>query len=347
MRWVSSRHATSNRARPTRVVCAALVCAGVALAAACGHDANAPIARVVIPPGSSLRAATDSLAHAGVVKWPLAFRTYAALGGRDREIRAGEYRFPRGASWSRILHDLTTGQGIEKRLTIPEGFAIRDMGPLFAHTLGTPAESLDVAVRDSALRAELHDPAVTLEGYLFPDTYQFPWGTPARVAVGEMVHRFEEVWRPEWDERVAELGLTRHELLTLASIVEEEARVDSERAVIAAVYYNRLRRGMPLQADPTVLYALGEHRDRVLYRDLDVDSPYNTYRHAGLPPGPISSPGRASIEAALFPASVPYLYFVALPDGHHEFSTTFREHQNARRTARRAAAQHEAARPAQ
>ncbi len=308
------------------------------LLAACAGG-GAPV-RVTIPPGASFRAATDSLAHAGVVRWPTAFRLYAAIGGRDRAIRAGEYQFRRGASWSHVLHDLTVGPGIEKRLTIPEGFSIREMTPLLSSALGTPAESLAAAVRDSALRAEVNDPAETLEGYLFPDTYRFPWGTPARVAVTEMVHRFEDVWQPEWTARLAALHLTRHDVVTLASIVEEEARVDSERAIIAGVYYNRLRRGMPLQADPTVQYALGTHHERVLYRDLTVNSPYNTYRHAGLPPGPISSPGRASLEAALFPADVPYLYFVALPDGHHDFSTTYREHQNARRSVRRDAGRH-------
>jgi UPF0755 protein len=321
------------------------VAAALAVAvAACAGDGT-PV-RVTIPPGSSLRTASDSLAHAGVVRWPTVFRLYAAVGGRDRDIRAGEYRFRRGAAWSQILHDLTAGQGIEKRITIPEGYSIRQMVPVFAAALGTRPESLQVAVRDSALRVEVGDPAETLEGYLFPDTYRFPWGTPARVAVAEMVQRFADVWRPEWNQRLDTLHLTRHDVVTLASIVEEEARVDSERAIIAGVYYNRLRRGMPLQADPTVQYALGAHRERVLYRDLNVDSPYNTYRHPGLPPGPISSPGRARLEAALYPADVPYLYFVALPDGHHDFSTTFREHQDARRTARREAAARQRAHPA-
>jgi UPF0755 protein len=129
--------------------------------------------------------------------------------------------------------------------------------------------------------------------------------------------------------------MTRHQVMTLASIIEKEARVASERPTIAAVYHNRLKRGMPLQADPTVLYALGRHENRVLYRHLEVESPYNTYRNPGLPPGPIASPGLASIEAALFPADVPYLYFVAHPDGHHEFRATLREHNEAVRQMRR------------
>jgi len=139
--------------------------------------------------------------------------------------------------------------------------------------------------------------------------------------------------------------MTRHQAITLASIIEKEARVDSERPIISAVYHNRLKRGMPLQADPTILYALGRHASRVLYRDLDVKSPYNTYRNTGLPPGPIASPGSASIEAALYPASVPFLYFVAHPDGHHEFRTTLREHNEAVRRMRALRRQAASSRP--
>ena len=153
-----------------------------------------------------------------------------------------------------------------------------------------------------------------------------------------MVRQFESRWRPQWTARLDSLGLTRHELVTLASIVEKEARVADERPIIAAVYCNRLRIGMPLQADPTVQYTLPSHVDRVLYAHLETASPYNTYRNAGLPPGPIASPGTASLEAALYPAAVPYLYFVARPDGRHEFRTTFAEHTRAREQVRRSAA---------
>jgi UPF0755 protein len=143
------------------------------------------------------------------------------------------------------------------------------------------------------------------------------------------------MWKPEWDERLQALAMSRHDVITLASIIEKEARLAEERPVISAVYHNRLKIGMLLQADPTVQYALGKHVDRVLYKDLEVDSRYNTYKHKGLPPGPIASPGEAAIEAALFPANVPYLYFVAHPDGHHEFRRTFTEHTAARAQIRR------------
>jgi UPF0755 protein len=158
---------------------------------------------------------------------------------------------------------------------------------------------------------------------------------PARTAVRQLVRRFQTVWDPSWDAQLQRLAMSRHDIVTLASIIEKEARLPEERPVISAVYHNRLRDQMPLQADPTVQYARGQHTARVLYRDLEIDSPYNTYRHRGLPPGPIASPGRASIEAALFPARVPYKFFVAHPDGHHEFRVTFEEHVEARQDVRR------------
>ncbi|NBS59975.1 MAG: endolytic transglycosylase MltG, partial [Betaproteobacteria bacterium] len=172
-------------------------------------------------------------------------------------------------------------------------------------------------------------PASSFEGYLFPDTYTFPDNATARDAVRVMVERFEKVWKPEWTARAAEVKMSRHEVLTLASIVEREVFRNDERPVVAAVYLNRLKAHIPLQADPTVQYALGKKPGRVLYRDLRVVSPYNTYLNPGLPPGPIASPGAASIEAALHPAKVPYRFFVAAPDGHHEFRRTFAEHEAA------------------
>jgi UPF0755 protein len=185
------------------------------------------------------------------------------------------------------------------------------------------------------MRRRLDVPTPTLEGYLFPDTYSFPDGTTGRAAVTTMVRRFEQIWQPAWNARLEAMAMNRHDVMTLASIVEKEARLAPERPVIAAVYLNRLRTGMRLQADPTVQYALGAHVARVMYKDLAVESPYNTYKYAGLPPGPIASPGQASIIAALNPASVPYRYFVAHPDGHHEFHVDFASHSRAVAAVRR------------
>lgn len=313
---------------------------GAALAvAACGgsgDDGGEPT-RVVIPPGSSFRAAADSLERNGVVGSSRMFRLYAKLRGRDRALKPGTYELPAGADWDAALDALTEGRALTASVTIPEGLDLRAIVPLVSERLGVPPDSVRAAVRDSAHRARLGVPAETLEGYLFPATYTFPLGTSARSVVDEMVRQFESRWMPEWTARLDSLGLTRHELVTLASIVEKEARVADERPIIAAVYCNRLRIGMPLQADPTVQYALPSHVDRVLYTHLETDSPYNTYRNVGLPPGPIASPGTASLEASLHPASVPFLYFVARPDGRHEFRTTFAEHSRAREQVRRAA----------
>jgi conserved hypothetical protein, YceG family len=317
--------------RSTRMTCIVLV---AMLLAGCGKRPRGPIGRVTVPPGVPFRVAADSLASEGFIRWPRLFRAYAKLRGRDRDIQAGTYALQYGMGYDELLHALQQGVGLERRVTIPEGYAIREIVPVLANALGVPEDSVQAAVRDSAMRSELHVPTETLEGYLFPDTYIFSYGTPARQAVREMVDRFEQIWQPAWDAQLQKLSMSRNEIITLASIIEKEARLPEERPVISAVYHNRLHKHMLLQADPTVQYALGEHHDRVLYKDLEIDSPYNTYRHAGLPPGPIASPGRASIEAALFPAHVPYLFFVAHPDGHHEFRTTFKAHKEARRELR-------------
>ena len=291
--------------------------------------------RVLVPHGATLRVAAESLAKAGVVQNATAFRLYGMMRGSDRSIRAGTYVFKRGISWGEVLDDLRGGKGLEHAITIPEGWSLIQIVPQLARVLDVPVDSVQAAVRDTALLHTLDVPTPTLEGYLFPDTYVFPDGTTARAAVHVMVDRFQRVWQPEWNERVQALAMSRNDVMALASIVEKEARLPEERPVIAAVYLNRLKAGMLLQADPTVQYALGKHVARVFYKDLEVESPYNTYKHTGLPPGPIASPGKPSIVAALNPANVPYTYFVAHPDGHHEFTTSFAAHSIAVRSARR------------
>jgi UPF0755 protein len=310
-----------------------LLVAGVVALVACGPSGR-PV-RVVVPQGASFRAAADSLAKAGVIQAPALFRLYAKLRGGDRRIKAGTYLLRRGSSWNGVLTALREGKGLMFTVTIPEGFTLSQIVPLVGRVLGVPQDSVIAAARDTAHLHRLGVPTPTLEGYLFPDTYMFLPGTPARVAVSAMVRRFEQVWRPEWTARLDTLGMTQHQVVTLASIVEREAKRPDERPVIAGVYRNRLRSRMRLEADPTVQYARGIHTNRVLFKDLDVDSPYNTYKHAGLPPGPIASPGAASLRAALYPADVPYKFFVAYPDGRHEFTVDFTQHTVARRRALR------------
>jgi UPF0755 protein len=326
-----------SSARRARAFAAA---AALGAATACGGSGMpaGAVAHVTIPAGASLRSASDSLAEHGLVSSATLFRWFMRARGGAHDIKAGNYALRYDLSWRELVHALREGEGIENRLTIPEGWSLAQIVPALAQALGAPEDSVDAAARDSTLRDALAVPAATLEGYLFPDTYVFGYGTAPRTAVREMTHRFERMWDPAWDDRLQELAMSRNDIVTLASIIEKEAVLPEERPVISAVYHNRLKRRMALQADPTVQYALGLHRDRVLYRDLLVDSPYNTYKYPGLPPGPIASPGRASLEAALYPAHVSYLYFVAMPDGHHEFRRSYAAHAEAVSAARRARA---------
>ncbi|MEO6445725.1 MAG: endolytic transglycosylase MltG [Gemmatimonadaceae bacterium] len=310
---------------------------------ACGGDG--PPQRVTVPPGASFRVATDSLVERGIVRYPRVFRAYAKFAQRDRSIRAGTYEFRAGQGWDEILASLAGGKSLSHTFTIPEGYSLVGIRGVVSESLDVPPESLDVAARDTALLRKLDVPTPTLEGYLFPDTYTFPPGATARDVVATMTARFEDQWQEEWNPLIQAMAMSRHDIVSLAAIIEKEARLPEERAVISAVYHNRLKIRMPLQADPTVQYALGKHVERVLYKDLEIDSRYNTYKYPGLPPGPIASPGAASLEAAVKPAQVPYLYFVAHPDGHHEFRRTFREHVQAIGQMKQARRALDAARP--
>lgn len=305
----------------------------IATLASC-RDVNSANVKVVIPRGANLRIAAESLANAHVIRNATAFRLYGLVRGRDRSLKAGTYVISPRLSWAEVLDVLHGGKSVEERITIPEGWSLEQIVPQLAHVLNAPVDSVRAAVRDTALLHALDIPTETLEGYLFPDTYVFPDGTSARAAVKLMVDRFRQVWQPEWDQQLQARAMSRNDVMALAAIVEKEARLPEERPVIAAVYLNRIRTGMRLQADPTVQYAIGHHVSRVLYKDLEIDSPYNTYRNKGLPPGPIASPGRPSIVAALNPAKVPYLFFVAHPDGHHEFTQDFGAHAAAVKRAR-------------
>lgn len=322
------------RMRPDRHIRTVAVFVALGVLAACGSS-NEKNVRVVIPRGANLRVAAESLHTAHVVSNATAFRMYAMVKGGDRSIKAGTYVLKPSLSWGEVLDLLRGGKSVERRITIPEGWSLEQIVPQLARVLDAPVDSINAAVRDTALLHALDVPTPTLEGYLFPDTYVFPDGTTPRAAVKLMVNRFQQVWQPAWDTTLQQRAMSRNDIMALAAIVEKEARLPEERAVIAAVYMNRIKAGMLLQADPTVQYAIGHHVARVLYKHLEIDSPYNTYKYKGLPPGPIASPGKPSIVAALNPANVPYRYFVAHPDGHHEFTTDFAAHAIAVKQARR------------
>jgi UPF0755 protein len=262
-----------------------LAAAGLLAVVACGGRDSTPVA-VTIRRGANFPEAADSLAAHGIIRSPRLFAIYAARVGRDRRIRYGTYVLERGSSWNSVLTALESGRGIVNRVRVVEGWAAWDIVPALATALTVPEDSVTAAVRDTAFLRRVGVPrgTISLEGYLFPDTYFFPEGVTARQAVELMLRNFERTWRPEWTPRLAELKMTRHQIVTLASIIEKEVRKGEERPLVSAVYHNRLKISMPLQADPTIQFALGRRRPtRVFYRDLRVNSPYNTYRRVGLP----------------------------------------------------------------
>ena len=294
--------------------------------------------RVTVEPGTSTRALGRRLEKDEVIRSAVLFEAWLRARGDAGRIQAGTYELPRDRSLPAVLDALVGGETVLVAVTVPEGYRLGQTAGAVSDDLGVDSAAFAGAATEPALVDSLLPDSLgvgeaeTLEGYLFPETYRVDPSTTPREMARLMVDHFWDVFGPEWRARADSLGRSVHEIVTLASIVEEEARVAEERPVIAGVFWNRLERGMPLEADPTVQYALGGHRERVLYRDLEVDSPYNTYRNPGLPPGPIASPGRAAIEATLWPDSVPYLYFFATGEGGaHTFSETFAEHNRKRR----------------
>lgn len=333
--------------RRTTVRATALCFALATLAACRGPSADAVREQFYVPRGASLAAVTDSLAAHQIIGSRPLFRQYARLRGLAKRVRPGLYQFRRGEKWGTIVTDLASGHTFDQALTIAEGLTVRQIADIVASRARLAHDTVRESIRDSFLAAA-RDPALLrefgivpgrdvrepLEGWLLPETYRVAYDTRPRDLVRQMLRQNAALWTGDAERKARELGLTRNEVLTLASIVEAEARVGSERRRIAGVYYNRVRRGMPLQADPTVIYALGAHVNRVLYRHLETRSPYNTYRVRGLPPGPINNPGAASIEAALDPERHGFYFFVARPDGRHMFSRTNGEHADSVAVAR-------------
>jgi len=313
-----------------------LLAAGLLLAACSGGTRGREV-DVRIQRGSGALRIGRELEAAGLIEHPRLFALYTGLRGAEDRLKAGHYRFRIGESWSSLLSAMEEGRVVTLRVTIPEGFTIDEIAPRVAYVAEVASDSVRDLADDTAVARALEVPGPTLEGYLFPDTYRFAEGVDPEDALSAMVRRYREFWDAEKRARMKAIGLDERQVVTLASIVEKEARRAEERPIIAGVYLNRLRRGMRLQADPTVQYALGTTKARLLYRDIDsvADDPYNTYTHAGLPPGPIASPGAASLRAVLWPADVPYLYFVARPDGSHVFSVTERQHVRAKNRIRR------------
>ena len=312
---------------------AALALAAGVLLGACSGT-NPSLERVTLPPGTSFAALTDSLTAHRIIGDRRWFKLLARIRGVDRSVQAGVYEFAPGLSAGEVLDILAKGKAAAQRFTVPEGLTLVDIAALAQERLGIPADSVLAAARDTAaVRATLGFPARSFEGFLRPETYTLPVNVGARELVQIMAGGFVKGWKPAWNARLDSLGMTQLQLVTFASIVEGEARVDEERETIAGVYHNRLRIGMALQADPTVQYAIalktGKRKPRLYTKDYQFPSPYNTYLNPGLPPGPVNSPSLRSIEASLYPATVPYLYFVAGEEGRHVFSKTYAEHLRA------------------
>jgi UPF0755 protein len=292
-------------------------------------SAGAPV-YLDVPRGIAMHTVANQLAGAGLVRNPLLFTLLGRITGTDHAIKAGEYAIRPGTPALDLLRLLRRGMSSLDQVTVPEGLTAREIARLLHRHSGVDTVAFLKLVRDPAFAARLEVPASGLEGYLFPETYSVLRGSRAEDVLRLMVAHGVRVLREEMSRVPNPPPYTAHELMTMASIVEAEAHDPGERARIAAVYYNRLRKGMKLQADPTVAYALGRRPDRILLRDLEVSSPYNTYRNYGLPPGPIGNPGRAALHAALNPETrVDALFFVARGDGTHQFSATLREHDRA------------------
>jgi UPF0755 protein len=284
---------------------------------------------VDVPSGAGPATIGQRLVDAGVVRDALTFRAAVYLSGRARDLKAGEYQFDRPLSAFDVVDKIARGDVYRRLVTFREGLTIAEMAQVYESSgLGARADFI-TAARDAAPIRDLDPEAKDLEGYLFPETYTLRRDTPAKALVEQMADLFEKVFTPAMRDAAKAAGLTVRQAVTLASLVEKETAVAEERPLVAAVYLNRKKIGMPMQADPTVIYALsrsGQFDGNLRRDDLQFDSPYNTYRYPGLPPGPIAAPGKAALEAAVNPAPVDYLYFVSKNDGSHVFARTLDEH---------------------
>jgi UPF0755 protein len=299
----------------------------------CRGAGHGQVQRVRVPEGASFAQVTDSLAAHHIVRAPLLFQLFAHLTGAARHVKPGTYGFREATGWDRVLRDLGEGRVLQARLVVPEGFRLNQLTPRIARIVGWSEDSVLKVLLSPATARRFRVPGPTLEGYLYPATYTWGIDVPFDTMLATMVRRYRRVWTPSLRALADSAGLDERAAVTLASIVQAEAKIAGDMAPISAVYHNRLRIGMPLQADPTVQYALGQHRrDHLMYADIRgvAADPYNTYTHKGLPPGPIGNPSEQALEAALRPARVNYLYFVARPDGTDIFSTTLAQHNLAK-----------------
>lgn len=293
----------------------------------CGKQSVEKLLSVV--PGQNFSTFAEVLHTQGIVDSPFKLKLLARIEGYDKKIKAGEYRLSSAMKPRELLDVLAEGRVYLHRVTIPEGFTLFQIAERLERRALVSAPAFIQAATDARQVAPYGIEGNTFEGYLFPDTYYFPKGVTPRRIIAAMVGRFWEKFSPSWKAGARERGLSVHQVVTLASIIEKETGSPSERPLIAAVFYNRLKKGMRLQSDPTVIYAISNFNGNLTRKDLKTATPYNTYRLKGLPAGPIANPGTAALEAALYPAKTDYLYFVARKDGTHQFSHSLKEHNRA------------------
>jgi UPF0755 protein len=316
----------------------------VTLSAAWGwylwRDLHQPVAPppagvlVSVPRGAPFRAIAQQLYRSGLLRYPRILSVYARFRGLDRRVHSGDYRIDQPLSPVQLLDLLQWPSRALHWVTIPEGYTARQVADVLEREGFGSHDTFRCAMRDPALLLALDLPATGVEGFLFPDTYAFTWAMEPDTVIRAMVARFREHAAALADRRAA-AGLTETEMVTLASVIEKETGKADERALISGVFHNRLRLGMPLQSDPTVIYGLERLSRRLSRVDLANPSPYNTYLNTGFPPGPIANPGRAALEAAIAPATTRALYFVSRNDGSHEFSETLSDHNRAVRRFQR------------
>jgi len=315
-------------ARVAGALAAAVVVAGLWFYQTALHATGYPAAttHVVIPVGSTFSEIAADLADKGVIGNAFAFRLLAKLTHAETDVHAGEFRFDAHLTERQVLQQLQSGGAqIAVWVTIPEGFTAKEIAARLADAHVSDAVSLEHAFATSHLTVD-GTRTKTLEGFLFPSTYLVPTDASADVVAKQMTDQFALELPRDAVAKAKALHLTVPQVVTVASLVEREAKVDSERALMAGVYYNRLRLGMPLQVDAAIEYALPEHKTELSFRDLAIDSPYNTYKYAGLPPTPIANPGKASLDAAFNPQKSDYLYYVYMGNGHSAFAKTLAEH---------------------
>jgi UPF0755 protein len=284
---------------------------------------------VVVKPGQQFHSLAKGLHEKGIIKNPDKFKLFARIKGYDKNIKAGEYNLSPSMTPGDILETIVSGRIHLRKLTIPEGYSLRQI----ARTVAAEGFAAETEVLESATDPDLARfygvEAETFEGYLYPETYYFPKDTTAENIISAMVKRFWLVFKSEWKEQAKTIGLSIHQVVTLASIIEKETGAGFERPLISSVFHNRLKRKMRLESDPTVIYGINDFGGNLTRKHLAEPTPYNTYKIKGLPPGPIANTGLKSIEAALYPADTQFLYFVSKKDGTHHFSTNLKDHNEA------------------